>query len=234
MATWWQEAESTAPRPLLPAPAALLRERGALTVRPPSPTPRRLQGLWEELRDHGAALNRALNEALRIHGGPAWRVFQVRRCCQRSSISSSSRLILATRRSLVLVCWQQELEHRARDKYGAFDQMSTELRRLQEQSDAFAALAEALRSPESWLSYRAVALHDQLQECERQDAVCLSTLERVCTALIDWMRHCSRRGETWRRCAPWRPTGRRRWPPFTTATWSSIRAPGGAGPAEPG
>jgi hypothetical protein len=37
------------------------------------------QGLWEELRDHGAALNRALNEALRIHGGPAWRVFQVRR-----------------------------------------------------------------------------------------------------------------------------------------------------------
>jgi hypothetical protein len=39
------------------------------------------QQLWGELRDHGAALNRALNEALRIHGGPAWRVFQVRRCC---------------------------------------------------------------------------------------------------------------------------------------------------------
>jgi hypothetical protein len=39
------------------------------------------QELWGELRDHGAALNRALNEALRIHGGPAWRVFQVRRCC---------------------------------------------------------------------------------------------------------------------------------------------------------
>jgi hypothetical protein len=37
------------------------------------------QGLWEELRNHGAALNRALSEALRIHGGPAWRVFQVRR-----------------------------------------------------------------------------------------------------------------------------------------------------------
>jgi hypothetical protein len=120
------------------------------------------QELWEELRDHGAALNRALNEALRIHGGPAWRVFQVRRCCQLSLISSSSRLILATQRSLVLVCWRQELEHRARDKYGAFDQMSAELRRLQEQSDAFAALAEALRSPDSWLSYRAVALRDQL------------------------------------------------------------------------
>jgi hypothetical protein len=36
------------------------------------------QQLWEELRDHGASLNRALNEALRIHGGPAWHVFQVR------------------------------------------------------------------------------------------------------------------------------------------------------------
>jgi hypothetical protein len=35
------------------------------------------QELWEELRDHGTSLNRALNEALRIHGGPAWRVFQV-------------------------------------------------------------------------------------------------------------------------------------------------------------
>jgi hypothetical protein len=43
------------------------------------------QQLWEELCDHDASLNRALNEALRIHGGPAWRVFQVRRyslaCC---------------------------------------------------------------------------------------------------------------------------------------------------------
>jgi hypothetical protein len=28
------------------------------------------QGLWEEIRDHGASLNRALNEALRIHSGP--------------------------------------------------------------------------------------------------------------------------------------------------------------------
>jgi hypothetical protein len=35
------------------------------------------QGLWQELRDHGASLNRALNEALRIHIGPAWRIFQV-------------------------------------------------------------------------------------------------------------------------------------------------------------
>jgi hypothetical protein len=86
------------------------------------------QQLWGELRDHGAALNRALNEALRIHGDPAWRVFQVRRCCLFPLISSFSCLFLAARRLLVLVCWWQELEHRARDKYGAFDQMSAELR----------------------------------------------------------------------------------------------------------
>jgi hypothetical protein len=53
------------------------------------------QQLWGGLRDHGAALNQALNEALRIHGGPAWRVFQVRHCRPFSSISSSSCLFLA-------------------------------------------------------------------------------------------------------------------------------------------
>jgi chromosome segregation ATPase len=94
-------------------------------------------------------------------------------------------LFLATRRSPILTCWRQELEHCARDKYGAFDQMSAELRRLRERCDAFDALADALGGPDSWLSYRAEALHDQLQEWERQDAARPSTLERVCTALID-------------------------------------------------
>jgi hypothetical protein len=75
-------------------------------------------------------------------------------------------LFLATQRSLVLVCWWQELEHRTRDKYGAFDQMSTELRQLRERCNAFDALADALGTPDSWLSYRAEALRDQLQECE--------------------------------------------------------------------
>jgi hypothetical protein len=36
------------------------------------------QALWQEFRDHGASLNNTLNEALRIHAGPVWRVFQVR------------------------------------------------------------------------------------------------------------------------------------------------------------
>jgi hypothetical protein len=38
-----------------------------------------------------------------------------------SSISSLSCSFLAARRSLVSVYWWQELEHRAHDKYGAFD-----------------------------------------------------------------------------------------------------------------
>jgi hypothetical protein len=42
------------------------------------------QELWGELRSHGAALNRALNEALRVHGGPAWLVFQVSHGCSFS------------------------------------------------------------------------------------------------------------------------------------------------------
>jgi hypothetical protein len=45
------------------------------------------QKLWGELRNHGTALDRALNEALRIHGGPAWRVFQVERRCLFLSFS---------------------------------------------------------------------------------------------------------------------------------------------------
>jgi hypothetical protein len=36
------------------------------------------QALWQEFRDHRASLNNALNEALQIHAGPAWRVFKVR------------------------------------------------------------------------------------------------------------------------------------------------------------
>jgi hypothetical protein len=35
------------------------------------------QELWQELCYHSASLNRVLNEALRIHNGPAWCVFQV-------------------------------------------------------------------------------------------------------------------------------------------------------------
>jgi chromosome segregation ATPase len=87
-----------------------------------------------------------------------------------------------------LVCWRQELEHRTRDKYGPFDQMSAELRQLREQRDAFDALTEALGTEDGWLSYRAEALRDQLLEHEGQAATRPPALERICTALInrDW------------------------------------------------
>jgi hypothetical protein len=104
------------------------------------------QQLWEELRDHGASLNRVLNEALRIHGGPSWRVFQVCRCslaCCFLLCSVVFAFVSAARHSWVLVCWWQELELRARDRYDAFDQMSAELRQLREQRDALDTLAEA-------------------------------------------------------------------------------------------
>jgi transposase InsO family protein len=82
------------------------------------------QQLWEELRGHGASLNRVLNEALRIHDGRAWRVFQVRRrslACRFIPCSVVFTFVFAARRSLVFVCWWQELELRTCDRYGALD-----------------------------------------------------------------------------------------------------------------
>jgi chromosome segregation ATPase len=86
---------------------------------------------------------------------------------------------------LVSVCWWQELELRARDRYGALAQMSAELRQLREQRDALGALAEALRTRDGWLTYRAGALRDQLLELEGQHMPRASTVERVRTTLIN-------------------------------------------------
>jgi chromosome segregation ATPase len=83
------------------------------------------------------------------------------------------------------VRWRQELEHCARDKYDTLDQMSAELRQLREHRDAFDALTEALRTQDGWLSYRAVALHDQLLELEGQATPRPSAIERIRTALTD-------------------------------------------------
>jgi signal transduction histidine kinase len=175
----------TTPRLLLAAPPPASGEERVDEPPPHFADAQEEQQLWEELRDHGASLNRVLNEALRIHGGPAWRVFQVRCCCFFSLISLFSCLFLAARRLLVSFCWWQELKHRARDKYGALDQMSAELCQLREQRDALDALAKALRTPDSWLAYRAEALRDQLLELEGQARACPSAIERIRTALID-------------------------------------------------
>jgi hypothetical protein len=102
-----------------------------------------------------------------------------------SLILSFPRLLLVAQHSSVLVCCRQELEHHAHEKYGAFEQMSAELRQLREQRDAFGALAEALRTQDGWLLYRAEALRDQLLEHEGQAAARPPALERICTTHID-------------------------------------------------
>jgi hypothetical protein len=87
MAAWWLGARGTAPRPRRLAPTSRPRVvsrrarsggRERVDAPPHFAEAQAEQELWEELRDHDTSLNRALNEALRIHGGLAWRVFQVR------------------------------------------------------------------------------------------------------------------------------------------------------------
>jgi chromosome segregation ATPase len=84
-----------------------------------------------------------------------------------------------------LTCGRQELERRARDKYSAFDRVNAELHQLRERRGALDALADAPRTPDGWLSYRAMALRDELHESTRQDPARPSSLELVCTAIID-------------------------------------------------
>jgi chromosome segregation ATPase len=86
---------------------------------------------------------------------------------------------------LVFICWWQELELCTRDRYGALDQMSAELRQLREQRNAFDALTEALWTRDGWLAYRAGALRDQLLELEGQPTPRASAVERVRSALIN-------------------------------------------------
>jgi hypothetical protein len=69
-------AEALSSRAGRPAPV-----EGAVDDPPTFADARGEQELWGELRSHGATLNRALNEVLRVHGGPAWLVFQVSRGC---------------------------------------------------------------------------------------------------------------------------------------------------------
>jgi hypothetical protein len=88
------------------------------------------QGLWQELRDHGASLNRALNEALRIHNGPAWRVFQV--SWVSPSLAVPPPALFRVRAipdscSSRLARLRQELERRARERYDTLDRLDADL-----------------------------------------------------------------------------------------------------------
>jgi hypothetical protein len=85
--------------------------RTALTA-PDSAAARAERELWHEFRDLGALLNNALNETLRIHAGPAWRVFQVCNFCWVSeffpsplSLVTSALALPQTQLPLCLVRW---------------------------------------------------------------------------------------------------------------------------------
>jgi hypothetical protein len=75
-------AEASSSRAALPAPDVVVarpeQEQGHAGVPPTHfDEAQAEQALWQEFRDHDASLNNTLNEALRIHGGPSWWIFQV-------------------------------------------------------------------------------------------------------------------------------------------------------------
>jgi hypothetical protein len=70
------DVEASSSRAGLPAPdvavACLEQEQGHASAPPANfDEAQAEQALWQEFRDHGASLNNALNEALRIHEGLA-------------------------------------------------------------------------------------------------------------------------------------------------------------------
>jgi hypothetical protein len=146
------------------------------------------QALWQEFRDHGASLNRALNEALRIHGGPAWRVFQVSDfspgfvvfsfCFFRACAFPDPRLFSLARR-------RQDLERRARERYDTLDRLDAELYWYRGQYNALDTLVEALRTPDRWLEYRAEALQDQPPKLDAQAAEDFPAVKRLKAAPVD-------------------------------------------------
>jgi hypothetical protein len=146
------------------------------------------QALWQEFRDHGASLNRALNEALQIYGGPAWRVFQFSGFPSGFVVFSFVSSVFGLLLTLVFPCligWWQDLECRARERYDTLDRLDAELDWYQGQYNALDALVEALRSPNRWLVYRTEALLDQPSEQDTRAAEDVSAVERVKTALVE-------------------------------------------------
>jgi DNA repair exonuclease SbcCD ATPase subunit len=144
--------------------------------------------LWQELHNHGASLNRVLNEALWIHSGPAWRVFQVTWVSSSFAVPPSALFrvrAFSDARLSRLACWRQELERRSRERYDALDRLDANLHWYWRQYEALDALIESLRSPDRWLAYRAEALLDLPPEQGGQAAGGASVVERVRTALVE-------------------------------------------------
>jgi hypothetical protein len=113
-----------------------------------------------------------LNEALRIHSGPAWRIFQVGGFSLGFVVSS---LAFSRARAfpdpvfLRLTRRWQDLERRARERYDALDRLDADLNWYWGQYNALDTLVEALRSPDRWLVYRVERVMTAL--VERDDAL---------------------------------------------------------------
>jgi hypothetical protein len=150
--------------------------------------PRRSKGYGRSFRDDSASLNRVLNEALRIHSGPAWRIFQVSWISSNLTVSPPAPFRVRAfpdSFSSRLACWRQDLERRARERYDALDRLDADLHWYRGQYETIDAHVEALRSPDRWLVYRAEALLDLPPEQDAQAAGGASAVERVRTALVE-------------------------------------------------
>jgi hypothetical protein len=146
------------------------------------------QGLWEELRDHSASLNWALNEALWIHSGP--RVARLPSQPSFVEFRNSFPCFLFVRvfsdaRPSRSSRWWQELERWTRERYVVLDRLDADFRWYRGQYEVLDALVEALRSPDRWLAYRAEALLDLPPEQGAQAAEGASAVERVQTTLVE-------------------------------------------------
>jgi hypothetical protein len=122
------------------------------------------------------------------------------------------------------------LERRARERYDTLDCLDAELNWYQGQYNALDALVEALRTPDRWLVYRAEALRDHPPELDAQAAEDVPAVERVKAALVDRDEALHKVREDLRGCAPWRLSGRARWPLFVPSFSRTVRLSRERGP----
>jgi hypothetical protein len=145
------------------------------------------QALWQEFRDNGASLNRALNEALWIHGGPAWRIFRVSDFSPGFVVFSLCffRICTPPDPRLLSPCPSTVGFGASGERYDTLDRLDAELNWYRGQYNTLDALVEALRTPDRWLVYRVEALRDQPPALDAQAAEDVPAVERVKAALMD-------------------------------------------------
>jgi hypothetical protein len=122
------------------------------------------------------------------------------------------------------------LERRARERYDTLDRLDADLNWYRGQYNALDALVEALRTPDRWLVYQAEALRDQPPELDAQAVEDIPAVERVKAALVDRDEALHKVWEDLAGRAPWRRSGRPRWPPLVPSFSKTARPSRGCGP----